>query len=205
MKLLVFGATGSIGRHLTAQAIAAGHDVTTFSRKGTDAPGSAADVKGDVLSPDDVDRAMAAGHDAVIVALGNGARGNLRAPGTANIIRAMKKHGPHRLIVQSTLGAGDSRGALNFYWKHVMFGLLLRAAMADHNAQEKLVRNSGLDWTILRPSAFTDGPLGGDYVLGFENDRPGLKLKIARADVAAVLLSLLAAPKSLGRALSLSA
>ena len=42
-----------------------------------------------------------------------------------------------RLIVQSSLGVGDSRDNLNFYWKHIMFGMLLRNAYNDHIKQEK--------------------------------------------------------------------
>lgn len=34
MRLVIFGATGTIGRHVVSQAIAEGHGVTTFSRKG---------------------------------------------------------------------------------------------------------------------------------------------------------------------------
>ncbi len=48
------------------------------------------------------------------------------------MIEALRQTGVRRLIVQSTLGAGDSRGNLNFWWKRVMFGLLLRAAYSDH-------------------------------------------------------------------------
>ena len=70
-----------------------------------------------------------------------------------------------------------------------LFGLLLRPAYADHQEQERLVRASGLDWTIVRPAAFTDGP-AGDYVHGFPRPtRPGVShLKIARIDVARFML-----------------
>lgn len=108
-----------------------------------------------------------------------------------------------RLICQSTLGAGYSAGNLNFWWKHGMFGLLLRAVLADHNEQEALVRASGLDWTILRPAAFANGPRTGSYHVGFGTDAKGLTMKIARADVADALLKQVDDP-ALGRALALS-
>lgn len=88
-----------------------------------------------------------------------------------------------RLIVQSTLGVGDSRGNLTFFWKYLMFGALLRKAYADHVEQERLTRASGLDWTIVRPAAFTDGPRTGDYLRGFGPDERS-SVKISRADVA---------------------
>ena len=57
----------------------------------------------------------------------------------------------------STLGAGDSQGNLNFFWKNIMFGWFLKNIFLDHELQEQYVRNSALDWTIVRPGAFTSG------------------------------------------------
>lgn len=189
MKLVVFGSTGSVGRHIVAQARAEGHVVTGFSRGQATEPEFSPDalVQGDVLDPEAVAKAVA-GQDAVLVALGAGRKGGVRAPGTANVIAAMKRHGVRRLVCQSTLGAGESVGNLNFFWKHVMFGMLLRPAYADHQAQERLVRDSGLDWTIVRPAAFTDGPVGGEYIHGFANDARNLSLDVSRADVARFML-----------------
>jgi uncharacterized protein YbjT (DUF2867 family) len=190
MKLVIFGSTGSVGRHIVAQARDAGHVVTGFSRR--DNAGDAAArpdrlVRGDVLDPFAVLEAVA-GQDAVLVAVGAGRKGGVRARGTANVIAAMRHHGIRRLVCQSTLGAGESVGNLNFYWKYVMFGALLRPAFKDHQEQEALVRASGLDWTIVRPAAFTDGPIGGAYVHGFAPDVRDLTFDISRADVARFML-----------------
>ena len=65
-----------------------------------------------------------------------------------------------------------------------MFGMLLRAAFVDHVAQEEYVMRSGLEWTIVRPAAYTDGERTGNYRRGFPAAAKGLKLKISRADVA---------------------
>jgi nucleoside-diphosphate-sugar epimerase len=88
-----------------------------------------------------------------MIALGAGRKGTVRAAGTQNIIAAMTHHGLRRLVSASTLGAGDSHPGLNFFWKRVMFGLLLRDAFADHQIQEKAIRQSDLDWVIGRPGA----------------------------------------------------
>ena len=74
-------------------------------------------------------------YDAVVIALGAGAKGDIRAQGTRHVIQAMRNHGVRRLICLSSLGVGESRGNLNFFWKYVMFGMLLRRAFADHVAQ----------------------------------------------------------------------
>lgn len=185
MKIVVFGGTGSIGRLVVEQAIEQGHEVTVFTRDraaiGQDNPRLQVE-QGDVFDA----RAIApvvAGHDAVVVTLGGGRKGGVRAKGTAAIIEAMQQTGVRRLIVQSTLGVGDSRENLDFVWKHLMFGLLLRGAYADHVEQEHQTRRSGLDWTIVRPGAFTDGPRTGSYRSGF-GPRQTTALKISRADVA---------------------
>ena len=190
MKLLIFGSTGSIGRELVKQALEQGHTVTAFTRDATKV-----DVKhnnlqvtrGDVMDPASVERTIQ-GHEVVLCSLGAGRKGTVRSEGTRNIISAMEKVGVRRLICQSTLGVGDSWGNLNFLWKYIMFGLLLRSVYADHVSQEDYVRQSSLDWTIVRPAAFTDGELTGKYQHGFTSTDKTTKLKISRADVADFML-----------------
>lgn len=204
MKVIIFGASGSIGRPVVQQALAAGHQVTAVVRNGKMAPKPGLKVvSADVLDAAAVSAAMP-GHDSVICVLGAGRAGVVRSSGTANIIAAMHEHGIRRLICQSTLGAGDSAPALNFFWKYVMFGLLLRPAFADHQIQEQLVRASGLDWTIVRPAAFTDGPQTGQYKHGFAANTPNLTLKISRKDLASFLVQQLNSVQYLFKAPGLS-
>lgn len=194
MKVLVFGATGTVGRELVRQALEMGHTVTAFARDPSKLEikhPSLEIIEGDVMDSALVDRAVA-GHDAVLVALGAGTKGQVRSTGTCNIIQAMQRNGVRRLVCLSTLGVGDSRAHLNFYWKYIMFGMLLRAAFADHVSQEEHVIRSGLDWTIVRPAAYTDGERTGNYRHGFPATAKGLKLKISRADVADFVLTQLA-------------
>ena len=139
------------------------------------------------MDPATVERAVS-GHDAVLCSLGAGLKGKVRSEGTRNIIRAMENAGVRRLICQSTLGVGDSRGNLNAYWKTIMFGLLLRRAYADHVSQETYVMQSCLDWIIVRPAAFTDGNRTGEYRHGFPGTDKTTTLKISRADVADFML-----------------
>lgn len=206
MKIVIFGATGTIGTHVVQQALEQGHEVTAFTRNPARVLHQHERLRvaqGDVMDPSDVAKAVA-GHDAVVVTLGGGRAGDVRARGTAAVIEGMRRADVRRLIVQSTLGAGDSRGSLNFFWKRIMFGLLLRAAYADHQRQEQLVLASELDWTIVRPSAFTDGPRTGSYLRGFgPNDTPP-QLKIARADVAHYLVEQLTDTGNLHRTPAIS-
>lgn len=206
MKLIIFGATGSIGRHLVDQALAQGHQVTAFARhpQALDiAHENLTTTSGDVLDPHSVVKAIA-GHDAVFITLGSGRKGNVRSLGTRHVIDAMEKQGPRRLICQTTLGCGDSWDNLNFFWKRIMFGGLLRPMFADHEVQEAQVRASSLDWTLVRPAAFTDAPATGEYKHGFPSTERNLTLKIPRADVAGFLLQQLASERYLRQSPGLS-
>lgn len=190
MHLTVFGATSTTGRHVLQQALDAGFHVTAFTRDATRVATRHQRLRvleGDVTDPAACLPAVT-GADAVIVTLGNGRKGVVREGGTRAVIEAMRQTGVRRLVCQSTLGVGSSRANLSFWWRHVMFGALLRPAYADHVGQEEVVRASDLDWTIVRPAAFTDDVVPG-VRHGFDGDVRGLRLKVARSDVAAFLLA----------------
>ena len=206
MKVAVFGATGTVGTQVVKQALDAGHEVTAFTRdtgRLTIEHANLSVVEGDVLSDTEAVDSAVIGQDSVIVALGAGAKGKIRSKGTENIIAAMKKAGVSSLICQSTLGAWESAAQLNLKW-WLLFRGPLRWAMADHERQEALVRESGLDWTIVRPAAFTDGPVTGEYQHGQSLQKKKLMLTVSRADVAHFLLRLLGEHSYRAQAVSLS-
>jgi putative NADH-flavin reductase len=190
VKIAIFGSTGSVGRELVKQALDQGHTVTAFARDPAKLKITDLRLKiyqGDVLDDLAVEGAVL-GQDAVLCALGAGRNGNIRSEGTRNITHAMERADVRRFICQTTLGVGDSRGNLNYFWKYLMFGLLLRQAYADHVRQEECIMQSGLDWIIVRPSAFVDGNCTGVYRHGFSGTDKTTTLKISRADVADFML-----------------
>ncbi|NEQ47423.1 MAG: SDR family oxidoreductase [Leptolyngbya sp. SIOISBB] len=208
MKLVIFGATGTVGRQVVQQALEQGHTVTAFARNLTklDIQHPQLSVaQGDVMDASAVEQAIR-GQDAVVCVLGAGKKlkSTIRSEGTQQIIQAMEKVGLRRLICLSTLGTGDSWSNLDFYWKYIMFGFILRQVFADHERQEALVRNSNLDWTIVRPGALTDGPLTGQYRYSFPSTDRTITLQISRADVADFILKQLSDQSSLYQAPCLS-
>lgn len=192
MKIAIFGATGTVGRQLVTQSLNDGHTVTAFARQpdvlGLEHPNLTL-CPGNVLDRQAVSAAVA-GQDAVMITLGAGRKAGVRADGTRHIVDAMKQHQVSRLVCMSSLGAGESWQALSFFWKYLMFGLLLRPAMADHNEQETIVKSadSSIDWVIVRPGAFTDGERTGSYQTGRFDEHRKPAGKISRADLTDFLL-----------------
>lgn len=207
MKVIVFGATGKVGAMAVERMLAAGHEVTAFARRPEKLKIAHDTLRlhaGDAQKRSDVESAIR-GQDAVVVTLGSSSlTGKIRSQGTMNVIQGMQATGVTRLICQSTLGAHESWANLNFFWKRIMFGGLLRVVFKDHELQEMLVRASGLDWTIVRPSAFADGPAKGGFREGFGPELRGLKLKIPRADIAAFLERQLGDAKYVRRTVAIS-
>ncbi len=192
MNVLVFGATGPLGRCVVEAALSAGHQVTVFART----PGrlgprpSLREVTGDVLDAEAVAAAVP-GHDAVISALGHSRpspAGHDLHPGASHIIEAMKAAGVSRLIWISSHGVGDSRGHSGFLFERIVVPLRLRAEFADKERQEALVTASDLDWTIIRPARLTNGPATRRL-----RAKPRLPISIrdsiSRADVAEFVLT----------------
>lgn len=207
MKLIIFGATGSVGKELVRQAVEKKFEVTAFVRhpeklQNTNYPNLTV-YKGDVMNVYDVENALK-NQEVVLCALGDGKVGIIRALGTKNIIAAMHKTGKKRLICQTTLGMGESYDNLNFFWKHIMFGMLLKKAFQDHQLQEQHIFNSHLEYTIVRPSALTDGEITNQYKIGFDQNLKNLNLKISRADVAGFMLQQVATTEYSRKAVSIS-
>jgi putative NADH-flavin reductase len=194
MKLVIFGATGGTGRELVDQALERGHSVTAFSRE----PAALGEreglelIAGDVLDGAAVERAVA-GHDAVLCTIGKPATspGTVRSQGTANIVRAMQTAGPTRLICLSTIGLAETRTLMPPVYRYVLVPTLLRRTFAEHERQEAVVRSSGLDWTIVRAAALTDGERTGAYRHGVTSNGRPLEFEVSRSDVADFTLGLL--------------
>jgi putative NADH-flavin reductase len=112
---------------------------------------------------------------------------------TRNIIRAMEQHGVKRFVCQSSLGVGDSWGKLGFLYNFLIIPLFLRGLFADKAIQENLIRQSNLDWVIVRPTALTNGPRKGAYRAGSNIGHWFFPTKISRADTAEFMLKQLTA------------
>ncbi|MGO1226177.1 NAD(P)-dependent oxidoreductase [Brachybacterium sp. AOP42-C2-15] len=203
MKITVIGVSTGTGALLASLAHEQGHEVTALSRRGA-APAGARALSGDALAPGIAAEAVA-GADAVVVTVG-GAKGvpHQRAAVTRAVVTAMQAAGARRLVVQSSLGAGDSGSQLPGIVGWAMKTLLAKP-LADHDEQESAVVESGLDWTLVRPTGLTNGPASGAWRALEPSEQGTLRGSISRSDLAALLLDVLADDSTIGRKLGVSA
>jgi uncharacterized protein YbjT (DUF2867 family) len=194
MKILVVGASQGTGALAVQAALDKGHEVTAFARTpaklAIDSP-RLTKVAGNFHDRASVDAAVR-GHDAVIVTASavklSAFRENPRyfSQGTEYVIEAMKAHGARRLAILSALGVGETRPLLPPILGAIVTKWILRAAFEDHERQEKMVRESGVDWVIARPGRLTNGPAQRKYVKTAAIEK--VPSAIARADVADFLV-----------------
>jgi uncharacterized protein YbjT (DUF2867 family) len=196
VKLLVVGATGGTGRLIVGEALARGYDVAALVRS----PEKAAALKGATLIAGDARdettlRQALDGRNAVISALGTPAspfrQVTLLSTATRALVSAMKIAHASRLVCITGIGAGDSSGHGGFFFDNIILPLLLRNVYADKNRQEAIVRNSGLDWILVRPSILNDKP-SRDTVRALEDLSGFHGGTISRQDVAKFVVDQLA-------------
>ena len=189
MRLAIFGATGGTGLELTRQSLEHGHAVRVLVRNPNRMPLVHANMRvvlGDVRDRESVTKTIL-GSDAVLSCLGS--RNLLRntrvvSEGIRLVMEVMRQQGVRRLVVESAFGAEESIAQATFA-ERLIFATLLRAPYQDKNIVEPEIRSSGLEWTLLRPTRLTNGPLTGRYTV--DAARP-VKTSVSRADVAAAML-----------------
>jgi putative NADH-flavin reductase len=220
MKLTIFAATGGIGRQALEQAIAAGHEVTAVVRNPNKLSREVRIVTADLAAPDPAAlESSVAGADAVLSGLGprSLSEAGITSRGTEAIVQAMKATNVRRIVVVSAapISTVPSPGhpkppkrdlGEGFFMRNLLSPLIktiLRKHYADLALMEDILRDSGLDWTIVRPPRLTDKPLTGTYRTAYgQNLRRGLF--ISRADVADLMLRVLKQPETIKQAIGIA-
>ena len=194
-KILVIGASKGIGLASVKRALDCGHAVRAMARGAAQIPlrhEKLEKVAGNALNEAEVSAALT-GIDVVVQALGVRAGPQmifgpitLFSKATRVLVPAMEAGGVKRLISVTGFGAGDSRAAIGCL-QRVPFRLLLGQAYDDKTIQEAVIKDSALDWTLVRPGVLTNGRRTGRYRVLVEPAqwRNGL---ISRADVADFLV-----------------
>jgi putative NADH-flavin reductase len=208
MRIVVFGAAGSTGRELVEQALAAGHEVVAAVRRPEKVQPRAGltVVQADVADRAAV-RAAVAGSDAVFSVVGGKPTRqpvSLYSTAAGTIIDAMHEYGVKRLLVVSSVILEPGwRPSNAFFFNHVVDPLvnrvMVRTTHDDMRRMEELVRASGLDWTIVRPSGLFSNQAVTQYEVA-EDQADGLFT--AREDLAAAMLAQLSEETYVGRTMA---
>lgn len=188
-RILLIGASGPTGRELIAQMSEAGFSLRALVRNPARLPQALPEnvevAQGDVLNSASLVKALT-GVDGVVSALGTPLilrQVTLLSQGTRNLVEAMRQASVPRLLCITGMGAGDSRRHGGFLYDRLILPTLLRNVYADKDRQEQIVRNSALDWTLIRPARLVNTGLTGQYrvITQFKNEQMST---ISRKDVA---------------------
>ncbi len=192
MKLAVFGASGRTGKPLVAQALERGFEVRALVRDPAKLDVSQENllvIRGDVLNATDVAETVD-GCDAVLSVLGQtkGSPKDLQTVATRHIVAAMKTYGVTRVVSLTGAGVRDPNDRPKLVDR--VFGLLLatvaRNVIQDADAHAEVLRQSGLEWTLVRGPRLTEGPRTDTYKVGYVGKDSGTQA--SRADIADFML-----------------
>jgi len=196
MKIVVFGATGRVGRAVVEQGLARGHEITAFVRSPArldraESPGLTV-VLGDAADPASV-AAEIPGHDAVISALGVATMEETTELSTmnANVVEGAKAANVSSVVtvVSAAVFFETSRPPFQFVGE-------------EHRRDLAMLRASGLDWVGAAPGTITDDDALGSYQ--DELDAPAPGTEITRFDLADFLLDAVETDAFVGHAVGLS-
>lgn len=171
MRITVFGATGQVGKLFIERALAEGHTITAYARSPgkLEAHERLTVVAGTLTEADKIDAAIQ-GADAVVSVMGPvGYQDTLIfAPAYRLIIAAMKTRGVKRLIALGTPTVRDKadKPTLVFETLIRVVGLIINKGSEDIATVGTLVRESGLDWTVVRVPLLTQSPATGRIKTG---------------------------------------
>ena len=203
-RVLVAGATGKTGQHVVEALSETPFVVRAVTRDADAADSLRAQgvgevVVGDLLDPDDAARAVA-DVDAVVSAVGaalrlEDIRGDLvDGTGLVNLIDAAADADVKRFVLTSSIGVGDSKDGLPLSIRAILTAGGVLSAKAR---SEERLKETSMDYTIVRPGALTDSPATGDVLVGEGGD--SVCGSIPRTDVANVLVHALFTPETENR------
>lgn len=198
MKVLVAGARGKTARSLVRMLVEGGHEVRGLVRKEDQLPDIEADGAEPVLcdlESETVEGGVGEaveGCDAIVFAAGAGPgsgaarKETMDFGGAAKLVEAAEERGVRRYLMLSSMGAGDPEAG-----SEAMRPYLRAKARADER-----LRDSGLDYTIVRPGSLTDEEGTGRVEAAEHLGRRG---EIPRKDVARTIAAALEIPNTSGK------
>ncbi|KAA3609701.1 MAG: hypothetical protein D8M58_21660 [Calditrichaeota bacterium] len=201
-KIAIIGASGRTGRLLVEQTLHREISPACLVREGSGdkLPEDVSTIIGTPLKYEDVKNTVS-GCEAVLCALNIARKSdlpwaavvsppNLLNESMKNIIKASKEEGVKRIITVSAWGVGDSYDEVNWLFRFLINKTKVGIAYTGHEEQEKLLQDSGLNWTSVRPVGLSNGKITDNLIVSHNGDKK-LKMSISRADVAKFMLDIL--------------
>jgi putative NADH-flavin reductase len=194
LNILVIGANGGIGKEAVKSALEAGHRVTALVRNPANLDithNNLQVVQGDIRQPETFEVYLD-DKDAVISAIGENMDKptTLYSEGNDNLLKAMKKKGVTRafFISASAIEISPAQPFIIRLATKYIVQKLFGHGYADQRIMEKLIKESDIDWTIMRPPRLTNKPVSGHYRFAANNFLKN-SFKISRADVAHFMIN----------------
>lgn len=184
MNIIVFGASGGVGKIFTKLALDNGHFVTAFVRSPSKLDlehERLTIVQGDAFDKEVVKSAIA-NKDAVISCLGSSTglkKSTQLEEMTKNVVEGMITNHVQRIIYIASAGIENEIPGL--MGKLMM--KMLANVLSDHANAVNYLKNNNLTYTIVRPMGLNDRALTGVYNEALTGV-PGTGRTISRADVA---------------------
>ena len=201
-KILILGATGRTGKLLLRQMLHRGYEVNVLIRD-TERLVKHENISVFEGTPTDVkalEKAME-GCEVVISALNISrtsdfpwaklrTQPDFLSQTLNNVIQLGTDIGVIRVIVISAWGVGDTRSHIPWWFKWIIDYSNIGVAYRDHERQEKLLVESGIEYTIIRPVGLINSETEKDVLVSLNNTpKPGLT--ISRKNVARLIISIL--------------
>ncbi len=209
MKLIVFGATGIVGKELVKQALFNGNTAKAYGRNVFTAALPEDEklelVQGALFDEDHVYKAIK-GCDAVLSALGgevHNATDKTRSLGVKNIARQMQKAGLKRIVAVGGFGIldADETGLVmdekDFPPEHYVIS-------QEHLRAYEILKETELEWTIVCPFMIRKGDPTGEFDVEAERMPAGHLSSISTGDLALFMLKELEQKKYLRQRVGIS-
>ena len=214
-RILLYGATGRTGGLIVTYALQQGYAVTALVRNPQKLavksehltiieglPTNLADVRNAMRGCEAVISTLSALNEAEAFSFKKIAPPHTLETTMRNTIAAMGDQGLKRIVTLSSIGVGDSWPYAPWYMRWAIKLTNFKITFADHAAQEALLRQSGLDWTIARPVALNDSEALGQLVVSYE--ATPAPFKMSRRQLAKFMVDCLERADLVGKAPLLS-
>ncbi|MBF0395655.1 MAG: SDR family oxidoreductase [Desulfobacterales bacterium] len=198
MKILILGATGRTGNLVCREALSRNYEVKAIVRNKDKIGISGIECYEGVPTDETLIKKAIKNVDAAVCCLNISRKSEfpwakLIAPETLisdsikALIKVMEEENIKRIVTISAWGAEESLPQLKWIFRLLIKYSNIQLGFNDHNRQEKILKQSGLDWTIVRP-VFLNNNDSSNYQV---TDKNPVKIGVSRKAVAKFIVDVL--------------